>query len=76
MKSFKIYLNNVRGIKSKEASYNEIIEHVNPHIIGLVETHLGKEVIETNGYSYIYNNNKKRERGYSNRSKKQHATPN
>ena len=59
MKSFKIYLNNVRGIKSKEASYNEIIEHVNPHIIGLVETHLGKEVIETNGYSYIYNNNKK-----------------
>ena len=51
----KIYYNNSRGIKSKQESFNEIIEEYQPDIIGLVETHLqqGEALEEIEGYVTI-----------------------
>ena len=43
IKKFKVYYNNIRGIKSKIKSIKEIIENDQPTLIGIVETHLNQE---------------------------------
>ena len=49
-----IYYVNIRGLKSKLDSLEEIIERHSPDIIGIVETHLGEEErIEIEGYKPI-----------------------
>ena len=53
------YYVNIRGIKSKIRSLNEILDEVKPHIICLNETFLGENVkVEIDNYELIYNNNK------------------
>ena len=43
LRKFKIYYQNVRGLKSKVDSLDETIEGYEPTLICLVETHLTKE---------------------------------
>ena len=43
LKDFKIYYQNVRGLKSKFDSLAETIDDYEPTLIRLVETHLSKE---------------------------------
>ena len=51
MKKLKILYQNARGIKSKRASLERIIQEIEPTIVCLVETHLGKkEVFSIPGY--------------------------
>ena len=77
MENFKIFYNNIRGIKSKEDSFMEIIESIEPQIIGLVETHLDKnEVINTEKHIFVHNSNKKGKGGGSHRNKKRYVSPN
>ena len=61
-----MYYNNIRGVKSKINTLEEIIKDVNPHIICLTETHLGKdENIIVDNYAFIHNNNKEGKGGVS-----------
>ena len=58
-KNFKLYYNNIRGIKSKMASLQDIINEYDPHVICINETHLGQdEGINIKGYKVFYNNKK------------------
>ena len=43
LKDFKIYYQNVRGLKSKIDSLAETIDDYEPTLIRLVETHLSKQ---------------------------------
>ena len=55
--NFKLYYQNVRGIKSKIDSLIELVDDFDPTIICLVETHLLKEEeIKIEGYSTIFRN--------------------
>ena len=61
-----MYYNNIRGVKSKINTLEEIIKDVNPHIICLTEAHLGKdENIIVDNYTFIHNNNKEGKGGVS-----------
>ena len=52
MKSCKILYNNIRGIKSKKKSLEQIIEEEDPTIIGITETKLNKDdLFEIDGYT-------------------------
>ena len=55
LKKMSVYFNNVRGIKSKMESLKEIIEELQPDVLGIVETHLDKEekLEEIEGYITI-----------------------
>ena len=54
---FKVFYQNVRGLKSKVDSTMEIISDYQPILICLVETHLQKyEEIMIPGYSQIFRN--------------------
>ena len=56
IKKFKVYYNNIRGIKSKIKSIKEIIENDQPTLIGIVETHLNREdEIEIKEYEVVRN---------------------
>ena len=60
---FKIYYDNIRGIKSKISSLEEIVEMINPTIICLTETNLRQEdEIKIEGYK-IYRNDREKEGG-------------
>lgn len=62
-KSFIIYYVNIRGIKSKIESLEEIIETVQPTVVCLVETHLNtEEKVQIPGYK-VYCNNRTRDGG-------------
>ena len=55
---FVVYYNNVRGIKSKIDSLEEILTELEPTIICLVETHMSKkELIEITGYKIYRSDN-------------------
>ena len=43
LKSFKIYYQNVSGLKSKLDSLQEMIDDYQPALVGIVETHMQKE---------------------------------
>ena len=59
-KNFCVYYTNIRGVKSKITTLEEIVNEINPHIICLNETHLGQEEnIQINNYEFVNNNNKK-----------------
>ena len=56
LKKFKVWFQNVRGIKSKLESLRDKIDEVRPTVIGITETHLlGDEKVEIDGYE-IYPN--------------------
>ena len=56
LKNFKILFNNVRGIKSKVKSLQDVVMETQPTVICLVETHLQKdEILEIEGYEIIRN---------------------
>ena len=62
-KKCRIYYVNMRGIKSKICSLEEILNTVKPSILCLTETHMGKEErIEISGYK-LFTNNRNREGG-------------
>ena len=63
-KNFRIYYNNIRGVKSKINSLREIIDQQEPHIISINETHLGEdENVEVKNYKFIYNSKKEGKMG-------------
>ena len=54
---FKVYYVNIRGIKSKRESLQEIIDKEKPVIICITETHLGEdEQFNISGYKVFLNN--------------------
>ena len=60
LKHMKVYYVNCRGMKSKRESLQEIVEEIQPTIIGLVERHLDKgDIIEIEGYTMIRNDRNK-----------------
>lgn len=62
-KSFVVYFVNIRGMRSKLESLEEITETVQPTIICLVETHLRtEEKVQIPGYK-VYSNNRNGEGG-------------
>ena len=65
LQNMEIYFNNVRGLKTKWDSIQEIISENKPDIVGLVETHLEKkEVIgEIDGYTIIRSERTEKEGG-------------
>ena len=57
--NFKVFYQNIRGLKSKVDSIMETISDYQPILICLVETHLQKEKeIRIQGYSQIFRNNR------------------
>ena len=63
MKKFKIWYQNIRGIKSKMESLMEKIEEYEPAILCITETHLmGSDPLEIDGYK-IYRNDRDSEGG-------------
>ena len=63
LKKFKIYCINIRGIKSKISSLNNIIDEVQPTMFCITETHLmEKEKIKIEGYK-IYRNDRDKDGG-------------
>ena len=55
--NFKVFYQNIRGLKSKVDSIMETISDYQPILICLVETHLQKEEeIRIPGYSQIFHN--------------------
>ena len=59
LKNFKIYYQNVRGLKSKLDSLQEMIDDYQPALLCIVETHMQKEEeIQIPGYSLVYRNDK------------------
>ena len=57
--NFKVFYQNVRGLKSKVDSIIETISGYLPILICLVETHLQKEEeIRIQGYSEIFRNDR------------------
>ena len=55
--NFKVFYQNVRGLKSKVELIMETISDYQPMLICLVETHLQKEEqIKISGYSQIFHN--------------------
>ena len=54
LKNFKIYYQNVRGLKSKLDSLQEMIDDYQPALVCIVETHMQKEEeIQIPGYSLV-----------------------
>ena len=52
--NLKIYYVNIRGIRSKIVSLEEILERTKPDVLGIVETHLEEgEELEIEGYNCI-----------------------
>ena len=59
LKNFKIYYQNVRGLKSKLDSLQEMIDDYQPALVCIVETHMQKEEeIQIHGYSLVYRNDR------------------
>ena len=59
LKNFKIYYQNVRGLKSKLDSLQEMIDDYQPALVCIVETHMQKEEeIQIPGYSLVYRNDR------------------
>ena len=59
LKNFKIYYQNVRGLKSKLDSLQEMIDDYQPALVCIVETHMQKEEeIQMPGYSLVYRNDR------------------
>ena len=57
--NFKVFYQNIRGLKSKVGSITETISDYQPILICLVETHLEKEEeIRIPGYSKIFRNDR------------------
>ena len=56
--NFKVFYQNVRGLKSKVDSIMETISDYQPILICLVETHLEKEEIRIPEYSQIFCNDR------------------
>ena len=58
-KNFSILYSNIRGIKSKIETLNEIIEQKKPTVICITETHLKEgDKVEFEGYSKPYRNDR------------------
>ena len=54
LKQMKTYYVNIRGLKSKKESLEEVLDEVKPDIIGLVETHMEQgEELRIEGYHII-----------------------
>ena len=59
LKNFKIFYQNIRGLKSKTDTLQAMIDDYKPSLVCLVETHLQKEEkIKIPGYSLIYRNDR------------------
>ena len=59
LKIFKIYYQNVRGLKSKLDSLQEMLDDYQPSLICILETHMQKEEgIQIPGYSLVYRNDR------------------
>ena len=59
LKNFKIYYQNIRGLKSKLDSQQEMIHDYQPALVCIVETHMQKEEeIQIPGYSLVYRNDR------------------
>ena len=59
LKNFKIYYQNVRGLKSKLDSLQEMIDDYQPALVCIVETHMQKEKeIQMPSYSLVYRNDR------------------
>ena len=59
LKIFKIYYQNVRGLKSKLDSLQEMLDDYQPSLICILETHMQKEEgIQIPGYSLVYCNDR------------------
>ena len=57
LKIFKIYYQNVRGLKSKLDSLQEMLDDYQPSLICILETHMQKEEgIQIPGYSLVSHN--------------------
>ena len=54
--NFKVFYQNIGGLRSKVDSIMETISDYQPILICLVETHLQKEEIRIPGYSQIFHN--------------------
>ena len=64
LKDFKIFYQNVRGLKSKIDALDEVIDDYKPNLICLVETHLAKEEqIGIPGYRIYRNDGTKNSKG-------------
>ena len=64
LKDFKVFYQNVRGMKSKIDASNEAIDDYKPSLIYLVETHLAKEEqTEIPGYKICRNDDTKNSKG-------------
>ena len=62
--NFKVFYQNIRGLKSKVDSIMETISDYQPILICLVETHLQKEEkMRIPGYSHIFRNDRSRNSG-------------
>ena len=59
LKNFKIYYQNVRGLKSKLDSLQERIDDYQPALVCIVETNMQKEEeIQISSYSLVYRNDR------------------
>ena len=59
LKNFKIYYQNVRGLKSKLDSLQEMIDYYQPSLVCIVETYMQKqEEIQIQGYSLVCDNDR------------------
>ena len=59
LRNFEIYHQNVRELKSKLDSLQEMIDNYQPSLVCIVETHMQKkEEIQIPGYSFVYRNDR------------------
>ena len=58
-KKINIYYQNVRGLKSKLDTLQEMTDDYQPSLVRIVETHMQKEEeIQISGYSLLYRNDR------------------
>ena len=64
LKSFTVYYMNIRDLKSKRASFEEIIKEVNPTVIAITEAWTDEDYkLEIEGYATPFRNNRNKDGG-------------